>query len=39
MFESIFTSLVHFGAVPGLDLVDLIIGLGIFAVLIVQHRC
>ena len=35
MFESIFTSLVHFGAVPGLDLVDLIIGLGIFAVLIV----
>ncbi len=35
MFESILTSLVHFGAVPGLDLVDLIIGLGIFAVLIV----
>ena len=35
MFESICASLVHFGAVPGLDLVDLIIGLGMFAVLIV----
>jgi membrane-associated protein len=35
MFETLFTSFTLFGAVPGLDLVDLIIGLGIFAILIV----
>lgn len=36
MFESIITSLTVFGAVPGLDsLVDIIIGLGIFAVMVV----
>lgn len=35
MFESLITSLTVFGAVPGLDLVDVIISLGIFAVLLV----
>jgi len=35
MFDLLSTSLMTFGAVPGLDLVDLIIGLGIFAILIV----
>lgn len=35
MFESILYSLSSFGAIPGLDLVDIIISLGIFAVLVV----
>jgi membrane-associated protein len=35
MFESLLLSLSSVGAVPGLDLVDLIIGLGIFAVIFV----
>lgn len=35
MLETLFSSLSIFAAVPGLDLVDLIIGLGIFAVLLV----
>lgn len=35
MFNSLLTSLNTFGAIPGLDLVDLIIGFGIFAILIV----
>jgi len=35
MFETLLSSLSLFGALPGLDLVDLIIGFGIFAVLIV----
>lgn len=35
MLESLFYSLPVLGAIPGLDLVDLIIGFGIFAVLIV----
>lgn len=35
MFESLFSSLTILGAIPGLDLVDVIIGLGIFAILIV----
>lgn len=35
MFDSLLTSLSTFGAIPGLDLVDLIIGFGIFAILIV----
>ncbi len=35
MFESLFHSVLTFGAIPGLDLVDLIIGLGIFAVIFV----
>lgn len=35
MIDILTTSLATFGAIPGLDLVDLIIGLGIFAILIV----
>lgn len=35
MFELLTTSLVSFGAIPGLDLVDVIITLGIFAILVV----
>lgn len=35
MIESLLTSLTVLGAIPGLDLVDVIIGLGIFAILIV----
>lgn len=35
MIDSLFSSLLSFGALPGVDLVDLIIGLGIFAVIIV----
>lgn len=35
MFETLLNTVPLFGALPGLDLVDLIIGLGIFAILIV----
>jgi len=35
MFESILLSLSTFGAIPGFDLVDYIIGFGIFAILLV----
>ncbi len=35
MFDLITASFLTFGAIPGLDLVDLIIGLGIFAILVV----
>lgn len=35
MFEAIMQSLVTFGAVPGFDLVDIIIALGIFAIIFV----
>lgn len=35
MFETLLNTLPLFGALPGLDLVDLIIGLGIFAILVV----
>ncbi len=35
MFETLVTSLSTFGAIPGFDLVDIIITLGIFAILIV----
>ena len=35
MFESLLVSLTTFGAIPGVDLVDIIIGLGIFAILVV----
>ena len=35
MFETILMNLTIFGAVPGFDIVDFIIGLGIFAVLAV----
>ena len=35
MLETLTASLVNFGAIPGLDLVDYIIGLGIFAIIFV----
>lgn len=35
MIETLFTSILTLGAIPGLDLVDVIIGLGIFAVIFV----
>ena len=35
MLESLITTAPFFGAIPGLDLVDLIIGFGIFAILLV----
>ena len=35
MFETLLSSLTTFGAIPGFDLVDIIITLGIFAILIV----
>ena len=35
MIDILTSSLLSFGAIPGLDLVDLIIGFGIFAILVV----
>lgn len=35
MLETLTASLINFGAIPGLDLVDYIIGLGIFAIIFV----
>ena len=35
MFETLLSSLTTFGAIPGFDLVDIIITLGIFAILVV----
>ena len=35
MIDTLLTQALSFGAIPGLDLVDVIIGLGIFAIIFV----